>query len=471
MALFLVENLVTGGARRAVPVRSPLLWILGVGAIVRLIFLFYMADLELRMDEVQYQEIAVNLTEGRGFALNGSLTSWRPPLYPFVLSVLYTLTGTTDPVVAQGFQAILSLLNGLLVYLLGRSLFGERAGLGATLLFTFYPSFLFYNNHILTEVLFTFLLTLTGYCFLAYLQTGRLPLLGASGVALGLAVLTRDIVWPMAGVMALLIWDVTRPGLTRWSGHSVALLLPFLVVVTPWIIRNTLVQKTFTLIATNGGPVFYAGNYDHTPPDRPWRSHALDSELKVRRLLPPGLTEGEQQKVAFRKGLDFIWNHPGLTLRRTLIKAANIWGLEREVVGVLLKGGYGRLGRAAIFSVTALIFGAYILTLLAGLTGLCFVLAKYRQGMAFHLFFAALVVFFTLAHAAASGHPRYHIPLIPFFSLYAAHAWAIRHKIWEGRRSMAFKVAAVVAGLLFAVWGREIFLIEFERFFQELSRL
>lgn len=449
---------------------SPLLWILGVGAIVRLLFLFYMADLELRMDEVQYQEIAVNLTEGRGFALNGRLTSWRPPLYPFVLSVLYTFTGTTDPVVARGFQAILSLLNGLLVYLLGRRLFGERVGLGAALLFTFYPSFLFYNNHVLTEVLFTFLLTLTGYCFLVYLQTGRLPLLAASGVALGLAVLTRDIVWPMVAVMALLALYGRQLSFNRWVSHSAALLVSFLFVITPWVIRNTRVQGTFTLIATNGGPVFYAGNYEHTPPDRPWRSHALDSELKVRRLLPPGLTEGEQQRVAFRKGLDFILDHPGLTLRRAVIKAANVWGLEREMVGVLLQGGYGKPGRVTVLLVTSAILGVYVLTILGGITGLSFALTKPGQGMPFHLFLSVLAVFFTVSHAATSGHPRYHLPLIPLFSVYTARAWTIRQEVWEGRQSWTFKVALLLAGLLFAIWTREIFFVEFERFIQGLTR-
>lgn len=249
-----------------------LLWILGVGAIVRLVLLFLLGDLELWMDEEQYQEIAVNLTEGRGFALHGQPTSWRPPLYPFILSGLYMLAGTTHPVVARAFQAILSLLNTLVVYLLGRRLFGERAGLWGALLFTVYPSFLLYNNHLLTEMLFTFLLTATAYCFAAYLAGSRLPLLAASGVALGLAVLTRDIVWPMVGVMALLVGYVTRPGFTRWIWHSGVLLLSFLVVITPWVIRNSRVQGTFTLIATNGGLVFFEGNYEHTPLDRPWRS-------------------------------------------------------------------------------------------------------------------------------------------------------------------------------------------------------
>ncbi|MGB4780426.1 MAG: glycosyltransferase family 39 protein [Candidatus Methylomirabilis sp.] len=441
-----------------------LLWILGVGAIVRLILLYVLGDLDLWMDEEQYQEIAVNLVEGRGFALQGQPTSWRPPLYPFLLSGLYMLAGTTHPIVARAFQAILSLVNGLMVYMLGRRLFGERVGLGAALLFTVYPSFLFYNNHLLTEVLFTFLLTVTAYCFAAYLENGRLPFLAASGVALGLAVLTRDIVWPMVGIMTLLIGYVTRQDFIRRTWHSAVLLMSFLVITMPWVIRNTRLQDTVTLIATNGGIVFLEGNYEYTPLDRPWRSHALDPELKVRRLLPTGLTEGQRQRIAFQRGLEFIRTHPGLTLRRAVIKAANVWGLERELVGVLLKGGYGKPGKGVVLLVTAAIFGVYALSILGGMTGLCFAVARPGQGMSFHLFFAALVVLLTVAHALAFGHPRYHLPLMPLFSVYAAYAWTIRREFWNGRRSWAFKAASLAAGLLLAIWIREVFSVEFERF-------
>jgi len=441
-----------------------LLLILGVGAIVRLVLVYVLGDLDLWMDEEQYQEIAVNLVEGRGFALQGQPTSWRPPLYPFLLSGLYMLAGTTHPIVARAFQAILSLVNGLMVYMLGRRLFGERAGLGAALLFTIYPSFLFYNNHLLTEVLFTFLLTMTAYCFAAYLENSRLSLLAASGVVLGLAVLTRDIVWPMVGIMTLLIGYVTRQDFIRWTWHSAVLLMSFLVITMPWVIRNTRLQDTVTLIATNGGIVFLEGNYEYTPLDRPWRSHALDPELKVRRLLPTGLTEGQRQRIAFQRGLEFIRTHPGLTLRRAVIKAANVWGLERELVGVLLKGGYGKPGKGVVLLITAAIFGVYALSILGGMAGLCFAVARPGQGMSFHLFFTVLVVLLTVAHALAFGHPRYHLPLMPIFSVYAASAWTIRREFWDGRRSWAFKAASLAAGLLLAIWIREVFSVEFERF-------
>jgi hypothetical protein len=274
----------------------------------------------------------------------------------------------------------------------------------------------------------------------------------------------------MVAVMALLAGHVTGWRPARWALHAAALVVAFVVVVTPWAVRNTRLQGTLTLVATNGGIVFYEGNYEHTPLDRPWRAHALDADLKVRRLLPEGLTEGERQKVAVQRGLAFMWEHPGLTAHRALVKMANVWGLEREVVGVLLKGDYGPLGRTATLLVCGAIFGAYIATILAGVTGLCVAVAAPGPLRAFHLVVAVLAAFITVAHAPAFGHPRFHLPLMPLFAVYASHAWAMRRAIAGARRALAFKVALVLAGLLGVIWVREIAL-ESERFIRGLMRL
>jgi hypothetical protein len=137
---------------------------------------------------------------------------------------------------------------------------------------------------------------------------------------------------------------------------------------------------------------------------------------------------------------------------------------------VLLKGDYGPLGRTATLLVCGAIFGAYIATILAGVTGLCVAVAAPGPLRAFHLVVAVLAAFITVAHAPAFGHPRFHLPLMPLFAVYASHAWAMRRAIAGARRALAFKVALVLAGLLGVIWVREIAL-ESERFIRGLMRL
>jgi 4-amino-4-deoxy-L-arabinose transferase-like glycosyltransferase len=452
-----------------------LLWLLAVAALVRLAFFLPFQDLPLKMDEIQYQELAVNLVEGRGFALNGKLTSWRPPLYSAMLAGLYAVTGTTDPSVARALQAVLSLVTVVLTFAVARRFFGPRAALIAAGVVAFYPSLLFYNNHVLTEILFTLLVTLTVWCFVRQLERPGLGRAVATGLALGAAVLTRDIIWPMGPVMVLIAAWVTPGRLAVRAAHGAALLAAFLLVVTPWAVRNTRLQGTTTFIATNGGIVFMEGNYEHTPLDRSWRAHALDSELKVRRFLPTDVTEGVRQKLAFRYGIDYALQHPSLTVRRSLVKAANVWGLEREITGTLLNGSYGRVPQVAILGVTVAIMGVYALTMLAAVIGLCAALARGGAGMPLHVFTAIFVVYYTAAHALVFGHPRYHLPLMPLLTLYAASAWASWPRGWAAvphdwpRRVPAVAVASVVAAVLVAIWAREVFFVDLHRFLAGLA--
>jgi hypothetical protein len=301
-----------------------------------------------------------------------------------------------------------------------------------------------------------------------YLRRPGLGRAVGTGVALALAVLTRDIVWPMAFVMAAFIVWFPAMRLPRRLGHAAALVLVFVAVLAPWIVRNTQVQGVFTLISTNGGVVFMEGNYEHTPLDRSWRAHALDPDLKVRRLLPTDISEGERQRLAFRYGLAYMIEHPGLTVKRALLKAANVWGLEREITGALLSGGYGPVPKAAVVAATVAITGAYALTMFGAVVGLFAALPRGGRGLPVHLFVVVLIVFVTAAHALVFGHPRYHLPLIPLLALYAARTWTGWPKALP-RRTPALAAASAVAALLVAIWAREVFFIDLHRFIGSLS--
>lgn len=430
--------------------------ILVVAALVRLALLALVGDLELRNDEVQYQEIAANVVTTGSFALDGHLTSWRPPLYPAVMASVYWVTGTTDPWVVRGFQILLGLATAVVAFVLARRAFGPDAGLIALGITAFYPSLLFYTNHILTEGLFTFLVTAAAGAFAVYLTGGRARWLAAAGAAAGLAALTRDVFLPVVGLMALVVVIIRRREPGRALSHAAVVVGVAIALIAPWTARNMMVHGTFTPIATNGGPSFLAGNNPNTPIDRPWQYQDLPRELRWRSIVPETLTEGRRQQLAYAAAFEFIASHPGLTLRRAVVKAANVWGLEREVIGTILKDSYGGRWRAATLPLTAVICGVYVLTLLGGVVGLSFAVARADGWRPFHLFAVTLAVFVTVVHAGAFGHPRYHLPLMPLAAAYAAHAWTIRARIWQARRSRPFIVATALAVVALAVWIREL---------------
>ncbi len=164
----------------------------------------------------------------------------------------------------------------------------------------------------------------------------------------------------------------------------------------------------------------------------------------------------------------YILEHPGLSVQRALLKAANVWGLEREITGALLAGGYGSVPKAAVIAATVAITGVYALTVFGAVVGLCAALSRRGRGLPVHLFTLLLVVFVTAAHGLVFGHPRYHFPLIPLLALYAARTWTGWPKALP-RRTPALAAASAVAALLIAIWAREVFVIDLHRFIGSLS--
>src|SRR5262249_16866066 len=144
------------------------------------------------VDEQHYAEIATNLVRGNGFAFHGRLTSARPPLYPMMVAAIWKATGNENPQAVRTVQIALSLANTFVVFLIRSLLFNERVGVCAAAAFCFYPMLLFSGVVLLTEVLFTLLLSLALLASLMLLRRPGIVLAATTGIAFGLATLTRS---------------------------------------------------------------------------------------------------------------------------------------------------------------------------------------------------------------------------------------------------------------------------------------
>src|SRR5262249_26818208 len=148
-------------------------------------------------DEQEYDQLARTLaTTGEyAFTPGGELTSLRPPLYPALVAGVYAIAGPGNVAPVRFVQALLSLTTAGVLVALGRLILSHRGTLWLTGLFCFYPSLLGFNNLLLTETLFTFLLTVTCYFSIRTMVSGSVHYALLTGIGLGLAALTRSIVW------------------------------------------------------------------------------------------------------------------------------------------------------------------------------------------------------------------------------------------------------------------------------------
>ena len=438
---------------------------IALGLLVRLAIFWHTSALGPEIeDEQHYIQLAGNIVDGHGFArAPGQPTSIRPPLYPAVVASLFAIAGPGNLQAVRFVQILLALATAALIYLLGTRVFTPAVGRYAAAVFFLYPSYVFFNFTILTETLFTFLLIAFVLLSVLLVQSPRVVTALACGLALGLAALTRSVLWPVPLIFCPLVALFLRGTLRTRLALPAAVLAGYAVVVVPWAVRNTKLQGVVTIVDTMGGINLRMGNYEYTPDDRMWAAVGLTGERNW--LYPiaqefPGqhLTEGQKEKWAQSKAIEYIRAHPGTTARRALIKFADLWGLEREYASGIQQGMYAPprwLGTA----VSGVIVIAYLAVILSGAAGVWLAAPAVR----FHVLLLLPVVIITGVHTLAFGHSRYHLPLIPLFALYAAALLTTtRLAAWRERRPALIGAAATVL-MLVGVWIRQIVTVDAAR--------
>ena len=447
--------------------RRFLLLILGVGLLVRLALLYATRDTGLMIvDEQHYHALALNLLHGHGFAWEpGNLTSIRPPLYPAFVALVWRLTGTESLLVIRFAQVVVALGNVYLVYRLGLLLFDRRVALLAAAGLCLYPSLLGFSVFILTEVLFTFLLTSTVLGIAILLRKENTWVALGSGIALGLGALTRSVLWPFPAILCSFIFFAMRGSARRRLLITLLVFMGYAAVVGPWAIRNTQLQGVFTVVDTMGGITLRMGNYAYTPLNRAWDPVTLHGDKSIfqdLRAEHPNIlswTEGQKEKWALRNALVYMLEHPGVTIQRSIVKFGNFWGLERTVIAGWQQELYKPPRWMAVIG-TILIPLFYAAVMLSACLGIFLAPPEDRRA---HGLLLLPLVFIAGMHALTFGHERYHLPLIPILLLYASAA--ISRRSWQhfGNRLRPVVAPSAVASCLLVIWGREVLIVDADR--------
>lgn len=441
------------------------------GLLLRLALWWFNHDSPPQAGDAQdYDGIATRLVErGEFVSQSGRPTSIRPPLYPAFVASIYRLAGVHNYAAVYAIQSLLNLATTWLVYRLGSAAYDRRVGAYAAVIFGFYPTFLAYEHLLLTEVLGTFLLTAATLSLILGRSRTDWRLAAAAGVLFGLAALTRSatlLLMPFLAVWILFSWP-EKLG-RRFAAASI-IIAAFAAVIAPWSYRNTRVQGTFTMIDVMGGRNAMMGNYEHTPLERSWATIDIveDERSWIRSLrdaypqeFQRGLSQSEIDKLAMRYALNYMREHPGRTLRRSLVKFGNFWQLEREIVAEAERGFFGLTGRTAIAASALVICGYYAAWLFAAVFG---ALSYPPADRAIHSLLLLCIAVPCAAHTLIFAHSRYHLPLVTLLTIYAASALAHRREILTRPRSPYVIVATVICVLLICGWLRELIVVDLHR--------
>jgi 4-amino-4-deoxy-L-arabinose transferase-like glycosyltransferase len=204
---------------------------------------FATPDRPLLSDASQYHFLAVNLAEGRGYVdtfpqIELHQTAYRPPVYPFVLSLAYRLLGPHEWV-GRALNLVIGVAVVVVLALLIDRYLGRRAALVGGLVAALMPNLIANDTYVLTEPLSLLLLVVLLWMVLANRWLW-------AGVVAGTLVLTRPSAQYLAVVLA--VWLLSRVGWRR----AVGFLAVTGLVMAPWLVRNRVELGSPVLVTSNG---------------------------------------------------------------------------------------------------------------------------------------------------------------------------------------------------------------------------
>jgi 4-amino-4-deoxy-L-arabinose transferase-like glycosyltransferase len=200
-------------------------------------------------DAIRYERLACNLIEHKTYSRD-SVPPYRPesfvpPGYPVFITISYTLFGK-NPIAVIIIQIIIAALTGFLTFLLAREFTESRKiALLAGILFGLSPNLAFHSTKLISESLFTSLLLLSLYSLIRAIKNQtKNSFIGLllAGFCFGLATYVRtiSIYFPILIFIILIIWQKkTKLSLTAIFGFIII----YLITLSPWIIRNSIVFK------------------------------------------------------------------------------------------------------------------------------------------------------------------------------------------------------------------------------------
>lgn len=366
----------------------------------------------------EYMLIAQNLLDGKGYSYDdfGSMpmqpTVLFPPLYVYwcALFMAFCAPGHYLPMyLAQGLVAATGVIPA---FLLGKNLFSVRAGWIFAGLYAMYPEMVFMHTRPAPESLYVSLVLWIFYLYrlLRDLPPGsgaavRLSLV--CGVLFAAGAMLKDAMPIIMVACAIGLVRAVRPVRSALRSHILPAAIVFALAISPWVVRNYIVEHRFIPLRFALGQNLWKGNHlgasgttrtfdgvdtrvgitpsyeeyleEHLPADNIARDDFYQSEaVKFIRENP-----GEYLRLSATRLLYYLWLDPTHPLSRNVFYwLPYVLLMIIAIPGIVLAARHGKLDPAFVFT-----------------------------------FFGLLALYVPIVYV-----PRYRIISVVLYLLFAAHA-------------------------------------------------
>jgi len=200
------------------------------------------------------ENAARNLVEGHGYAVgNEQLTPYYilPPGSSILIAGTYWIFGDYSLIYPRVVQAIIDSFGCLLIFLIGRELFGRRVGLLSAFLYSIWLPIAYLSTWPLHDALMPFFTLLCLYFFVMGAIRNDIKFYILSGVFAGVSCYFQPstLLLPLFFGLGLLLYNLYRfnfkENLVDVLKNTALMVLALVLLVTPWMVRNYQVAGGF----------------------------------------------------------------------------------------------------------------------------------------------------------------------------------------------------------------------------------
>ncbi len=356
-----------------------------------------------------YDTVAHNVVSGHGLRFDGSPFADDPPVYPFLVTAAYWIGGRGWWSIAA-MQTVLDLASLTLLFVLGRALFEARVALVACACFAVYPLLASQSVQLLDTA--PFVLALLAYLVLACraATTHRARDAAFAGALAGVGFEIRSEMIVLLAIFPLLlalrgVWS-RRALLAPWAAAAAA----FVLVATPWTVRNAVVFHRFEPGPAKGGLALWEGNSPHAAAYvRAGRSGDLLFSLPDTPRPRASRDPYVRGDFYYREALRWIRAHPGGFAAAAWAKLVALWSWNLNPLTP-----NDRRWKELLYT------ASYLPVLVLAAASLVVVRGRERRRSL--LFLLAVLAALTVAHVVVVGYTRMRVTSDPLLMLMAASA-------------------------------------------------
>lgn len=296
---------------------------------------------------------ALSIHNGHGFSSpfisDSGPTAFSPPGSVLLIAAVMRFfgTGSLAATAIVLLQVGFSVMTVWLVMFTARRHFGDRAANFAGLICAIFPSFVVAPVKIGDAAVSALLVALV-FAGASTLQAARWRFIPAGAIC-AIAGLMNPVLIPT--MWALCAWAAWKVKQFPWMG-----ILAFLIVFSPWPIRNAVVMHAFVPLRSNFGYELYMGNHAGGNGDFPQAMNPMMDENERRAFLREGEMNYMSEKGAIAR--NYIASHKSRFALLTLRRVGQFWAGAEDGEGpttipllVLSLGGFAMLWRRKELSV------------------------------------------------------------------------------------------------------------------------